>query len=459
MSGVCQKCSKNTVMSILPENCELKTKVTWNKWQDNDSGRPIITSIKESIESSAAILQEKLAKFKVHCFVKNIQSNAFEGKKACLLDKEALIQVGFAENYTCISQDEIQRAHWSNTLVTIFTCVAWFNNGGKKCFALVSDDLSHDKHCIWVFLRSIIGDLKENYGIEDVTVFSDGASSQFKNKYTLTNLCYFEKDFDVSGEWCFFATSHGKGAVDGVGGTVKRAVWEQVKSRQANVATAEEFYNVCKNVLKGIHSMFVPKTDIDKYRPYLEHRWKLCKAIPQIQSCHYFRASSLYKGTIVCGRTLQSQLHLYYVCLEEKSDESDVDDIDLFSSKTKSDTRVAYSDVYSSDNESDVTNDHITKFKCKDEVQKGQYLLVEQVAKGKKRLTHKYIVVTQGGVEENGEIEVFYLANTGSDKKKEIYSIGTQSYLIKYSEVVGLLEEPQAVQAGGRIYFKFSVKV
>lgn len=122
-----------------------------------------------------------------------------------------------------------------------------------------------------------------------------------------------------------------------------------------------------------MHSMFVPKTDIDKYRPYLEHRWKLCKAIPQIQSCHNFRASSLYKGTIVCGRTLQSQLRQHYVCLEEKSDESDVDDIDLFSSKTNSVTRVAYSDVYSSDNESDV-NDHITKLKCKDDVQKGQYL-------------------------------------------------------------------------------------
>lgn len=41
-----------------------------------------------------------------------------------------------------------------------------------------------------------------------------------------------------------------------------------------------------------------------------------------------------YKGTIVCGRTLQSQLQQYYVCLEERSpNECDVDDI-VLSSKT-----------------------------------------------------------------------------------------------------------------------------
>lgn len=48
-----------------------------------------------------------------------------------------------------------------------------------------------------------------------------------------------------------------------------------------------------------------------------------------------------------------------------------------------SDARVAYSDVYSSDDESDV-NDHITQLKDKDYVRKGQYLLIEQIAKWKK---------------------------------------------------------------------------
>ncbi|KAJ8353675.1 hypothetical protein SKAU_G00212420 [Synaphobranchus kaupii] len=38
---------------------------------------------------------------------------------------------------------------------------------------------------------------------------------------------------EINPEWHFFATSHGKGAVDGVGGTVKHAVSTAVISRQA----------------------------------------------------------------------------------------------------------------------------------------------------------------------------------------------------------------------------------
>ena len=36
------------------------------------------------------------------------------------------------------------------------------------------------------------------------------------------NLCNHEADFGIQAEWHFSATSHGKGASDRVGGTVKR---------------------------------------------------------------------------------------------------------------------------------------------------------------------------------------------------------------------------------------------
>jgi len=48
-------------------------------------------------------------------------------------------------------------------------------------------------------------------------------------------------------QWNFFATSHGKGCVDGVGGTVKRLVWNKVKSRKVTVTGAEDFVNALKN--------------------------------------------------------------------------------------------------------------------------------------------------------------------------------------------------------------------
>jgi len=41
-------------------------------------------------------------------------------------------------------------------------------------------------------------------------------------------------------EWNYFATSHGKGAVDGVGAVVKRKVWQIQKMRQATVEQARQ---------------------------------------------------------------------------------------------------------------------------------------------------------------------------------------------------------------------------
>jgi len=50
---------------------------------------------------------------------------------------------------------------------------------------------------------------------------SDGAAAQYKNRKNFVNLCQHEEDFGVAAEWHFSATSHGKVACDGVGGTVK----------------------------------------------------------------------------------------------------------------------------------------------------------------------------------------------------------------------------------------------
>ena len=56
-----------------------------------------------------------------------------------------------------------------------------------------------------------------------VRYFSDGCAGQYKNRYNFTNLYYHEKDFGLACEGHFFATSHGKNACDGIGGTVKVA--------------------------------------------------------------------------------------------------------------------------------------------------------------------------------------------------------------------------------------------
>jgi hypothetical protein len=58
------------------------------------------------------------------------------------------------------------------------------------------------------------GKLKD---LTNIYYFSDGAALQYKNGKNLINLCYHKDDFGMDNEWHFFATSHGKGACDGIG--------------------------------------------------------------------------------------------------------------------------------------------------------------------------------------------------------------------------------------------------
>ena len=58
--------------------------------------------------------------------------------------------------------------------------------------------------------------------IKIIYYYSDGAPSQHKNYKGLVNLCHHRLDHGIDAVWNFFATSHGKSAFDGIGGTVKR---------------------------------------------------------------------------------------------------------------------------------------------------------------------------------------------------------------------------------------------
>ena len=101
----------------------------------------------------------------------------------------------------------------------------------KESFAIVSDHLNHTKEAVYTFMTYLFNHLAtKNPQIKTINIFSNGAISQFKQRYLFSNLHEWETDFGVQLVWNFFATSHGKGAVDGIGGTLKRSVWRVVRA-------------------------------------------------------------------------------------------------------------------------------------------------------------------------------------------------------------------------------------
>ena len=163
---------------------------------------------------------EKLETLLPHSFIAKQQACFYSQLKEDLKSGEFLITAEFSENYSFVLQNAAQCFH---SRATIHPFVVYYLDMGKLhhlSYVVISDCLHHDTVAVYLFQKSLLDFLKK-FSICKVFYFSDGAASLYKNRKNFINLCHHEADFGVPAEWHFSATSHGKGACDGVGGTVK----------------------------------------------------------------------------------------------------------------------------------------------------------------------------------------------------------------------------------------------
>jgi hypothetical protein len=88
----------------------------------------------------------------------------------------------------------------------------------------------------------------ENENLTSVSMFSDGSAAQFKNRFLFASLQWFKLAHEFEYFECnFFATFHGKGPVDGLGGSLMRMVRCAVLGHKSIESNAERFVQACKN--------------------------------------------------------------------------------------------------------------------------------------------------------------------------------------------------------------------
>ena len=308
MANMCDECKNFSIQGLVDDE-SINNNILWKEWKDVN-GRFYVSEQQGTVHDCLQEIDKQFHSFKMHCYVKRMQSRHFEDLKIHTTNETAVLQVDFAENYTAVLQDEIQSAHWHQKQVTLFTAIAWVGDNSAKptrSFVNISDDLTHNKHSVWVFMKNIIKSLQAEFpNLKHIHVFSDGCAGQFKNRYTLLNLTYFLQDFGVDGTWNFFATSHGKGAVDGIGGTIKRIVWQLIKSRQCIVSCAKEFYECARNAMKGVTVLFTSAEHVAAASNCLNTRWERVKPIPQLHKFHCFH--SVGQGVIKAALTYHGEM-------------------------------------------------------------------------------------------------------------------------------------------------------
>ena len=251
--------------------------VSWDEWKEikrptkKDEGK-IISSVERttnhgSMEELKYSIRNDFAAYQEHVRTKRLMDAAFQidiKRKDCVV-----MQVDFAMDYNCChNQDEIQNAIYGRNSIRIFTC-AVFRDGICKSYSIISDANKY-KDSVCVFINKLVDmiHLKDN---EHFIIYSDGPRTEFKNKFITGKLLH---DLSIKlGRpifWKYFATGHGKGVVDGIGGSTKARVKEKVigkgkRKTPVKVENYKDFFELSSKTLPKITYLQVSKEEVEEY--------------------------------------------------------------------------------------------------------------------------------------------------------------------------------------------------
>ena len=185
----CEKCAgKERVEKKLNELLgDSANEITYKQWLKTD--RCSLETIVKSPDEFLEELTDKLYNLTKHHYVSKSQTCFLKQLKENMKPNECIMQMDFAENFSFIIQDEVQSSYFSKNQATLHPFVIYVRslNGNQspesKCCCVISDNLIHNTEAVFSYISKIIPILKEEYPqVQKINYFTDGASSQYKNR-------------------------------------------------------------------------------------------------------------------------------------------------------------------------------------------------------------------------------------------------------------------------------------
>jgi len=189
--------------------------------------------------------------------------------KQQLKPNECMVQVDYSEGYKNKNQDEIQSAYFGHETFSIFTACGYFRPNEtaeleKVPLTIVSEANDHSRIASFTCVSKVIDSIEERLPLlnklQQVYIWSDGCSSQFRSRYTFALLTQLHPDKLV--EWNYNEAHHGKGPMDGIGGTIKNKVFKEVKSGRIVVESAEDFSKHANRLCESVTTLYLPKSEV-----------------------------------------------------------------------------------------------------------------------------------------------------------------------------------------------------
>ena len=338
----CQHCDREigvkSFLECLDSVARADNFISYKQWQSTD--RCTLLEKNESKDAFISSLSMIISKLTRHHYIALEQSTYFKNLKETIQEGELVLVGDFSENYSFVVQDAVQGYHWDNSQCTIHPFVAYYpsSNGVQhQSYCFISNDLKHNATMVYTFLNHLIAELKsEHKNLRKIHYFSDGCGAQYKNRFNFINLCHHLEDFGIEAEWNFFATSHGKNACDGIGGSIKRSLSKASLMRTVanQILSPEAAFEYCTKYLSSnIIFFYVSETEVSNFQDQLESRFNLAhtlegtrrfhKFVPQNQSqLKVFETSSDITGYIKSitkesssTRNLEVKIGNYVVCI------------------------------------------------------------------------------------------------------------------------------------------------
>ncbi|XP_056454193.1 uncharacterized protein LOC130388732 [Gadus chalcogrammus] len=275
MYGECEKCSNNTY--ALTSHYRATDRVSYLQWatvdkeHKNDPGAASKITLKKEFECSQEELVETFAillqKFRRHLYNIRQQYAFSRALKLNLPANECAVHIDFSENYGCKYSAEVQAVHFgaSHQQATLHTGVYYVGGASAPTsFCTVSASRLKGPPAIWQHLEPILREIRE--GFPDVTTihfFSDGPCTQYKQRGNFYLFCteIFKKGF-TRGTWNYFEASHGKGAPDGVGGTLKRRA-DRLVSQGVDIPTALSMYQALSEGQSKVKLFYIQEQAVE----------------------------------------------------------------------------------------------------------------------------------------------------------------------------------------------------
>ena len=97
------------------------------------------------------------------------------------------------------------------------------------------------------------------YCLKKAYFWSDGCTAQFRSRFTFCSMTFHPNDLELS--WDYGEAHHFKGPHDGIGGTVKREVYQDVTVSKVIMRDAKHFASYA-NSISEIQVEYLDKSDI-----------------------------------------------------------------------------------------------------------------------------------------------------------------------------------------------------